>query len=71
MRVQARDGGYDHAWTMADMQRYTVGTSATEAPAWASDNLNFWLQNQDPLASFHQAEARIDLNYRFLHPVVD
>lgn len=69
VRVEAHDGSYDLQWTMDHMESFEVRTFTTEAPAWSQGNLQFWLRTDDPLASWNEAEARIDLNFRILHPL--
>ncbi|MEQ9502062.1 MAG: hypothetical protein RIT81_34640 [Deltaproteobacteria bacterium] len=67
--VVSMDGNYRLTWDRADVDRAMVSSFEVGAPAFTRGNITVRLSQSDPIASFAEARATLDLAFEILHPM--
>lgn len=68
--VEGGEGSYRLGWDIAHARRFQVSSFMSEPPAFTRGNLEVWLEQPDPMVSFADAEARLEVGFVILHPLL-
>ncbi len=67
--VVSMDDSYRLTWGRADVDRVMVSSFEVEAPSFTRGNITVQLSQTDPIASFADARATLDLSFEILDPL--